>query len=153
MIGGAVAGESFGVFGDQYFFADNTSSKIWQAPLTATRDGFTATPSDFVTGADGPVGPHLRPRREHVLRGDQRRRGPPGVAELRAPAGSYSAVYAARYGAGGVRVAEPHARVATQLPVLQPARPDLGEHHVGTPDANGAAAQSTGSVRLTVLSG
>jgi glucose/arabinose dehydrogenase len=55
VIGGAFAGTGFGGLDHDYFFADYGASVIYHAVPNATRDGFTGTPTSFVTDANSPV--------------------------------------------------------------------------------------------------
>ena len=48
---------------------------------------------------------------------------------------------------------EPHPRPAARAPLLQPARESSGQLTVGSPDANGAAANSVGTARMSVILG
>jgi Ca2+-binding RTX toxin-like protein len=53
--GGSFAGPGFGSYAGRYIFGDYTASKIYHATVNAARDDITGSPSDFVTGASGPV--------------------------------------------------------------------------------------------------
>jgi glucose/arabinose dehydrogenase len=53
--GGAFAPAGFGPYVGQYFFGDYTSSRIFRAVVNGTRDDIVGSPTDFVTGANGPV--------------------------------------------------------------------------------------------------
>src|SRR5205823_6685358 len=54
IIGGAFAPAGFGSLGGQYIFADFGVSTIWSAVPTPAHDDI-ATPTNFVTSAEGPV--------------------------------------------------------------------------------------------------
>lgn len=147
--GGAFAGGSWGSFAGQYFFGDYISSNIYRAVPTATRDGVVGTPTTFITGANGPV--------DIVF----------------SPGGG--AMYYVAINTGEVRVVQPgYARPAGATPVNVHFVPAFAqcttgnETHgpplavpscsppvqtsnyvtVGTPDANGAGANSSGSLTL-----
>jgi glucose/arabinose dehydrogenase len=55
VIAGAFSGADFGQYPDQYFFADYVASKVYRAPLNGGRNGFSSSPTDFVTAAGNPV--------------------------------------------------------------------------------------------------
>jgi hypothetical protein len=148
--GGTVAGKSYGIYGDQYFFGDYTASKIWRAPLNATRDGFSATPVDFLTGAAGPVdiifGPDGNMYYVSINVGEVRK-VTPNYARPQGATPLYTPLVPA-YAACG----SPNRQHASPLifASCNPPAQTSSNLTVGTPDANSAAANSTGSVKLTV---
>ena len=150
VIGGAVAGKSFGAFPDQYYFADNTSSKIWRAPLNGTRDGFSATPSDFVTSAAGPsdliFGPDGNMYYVAINVGEVRRITP-NYARPQGATPLYTPLVPAQVACGSPN--RTHGG-GLSYPSCNPPAQTSSSLTVGTPDANGAPANSTGSVKLTV---
>ncbi|MGH2980098.1 MAG: PQQ-dependent sugar dehydrogenase [Solirubrobacterales bacterium] len=150
--GGAFATPSFGPLGGQYFFGDYIASKLWVAVPNAARDDI-GTPMDFVTDAAGPVDIVFGPDEAlHyvAINVGQVRRVVPGYPRPRS--------------ASPVRVS----LVPAYQPCTSPDRthgPPLAfgscnpplEHSarltVGTPDANGSTANSSGFVRLSTIVG
>jgi glucose/arabinose dehydrogenase len=149
--GGGFSGPSFGSFAGQYFFGDYIASKIFRAVPNGARDDIVGTPTELVTGASGPV---------DIVFG---------------PGGS---LYYVAINSGEVRVVTPgYPRPAAATPTtvrLVPALnqctspngshgaplasascnpPQQASDHltVGTPDANGKAANSAGSLVLKVV--
>lgn len=153
IIGGAFAPSGFSLFGGDYFFADYIASKIYSAPVTAARDDLAAYPSDFVTGASGPVdvqfGPDGALYYVAINTGEVREvtpnyARPKGATPLRA---SLVPAYKA--------CASPNRSHGGPLAVLS-CNPPVQESSfltVGTLDANGAAPNSVGWVRLNVVPG
>jgi glucose/arabinose dehydrogenase len=152
IIGGAFAPASFGSIGGQYIFADYGVSTIWRAVPTPAHDDIGA-PVNFVTSAQGPV--------DIVF-------GPDGALYYAAlNAGAVRKVtpnYARPKGATPIRASLVPAYAACTNPnrthgaplasgSCAPPTQQSGFLTVGTPDANGAAANSVGSVLLKAIAG
>jgi glucose/arabinose dehydrogenase len=145
--GGAFATQSFGVLGGQYFFGDFTASKLFVAAPNAARDDI-ATPSEFVTGAGGPVdivfGPDEALYWVAINVGQVRRvvpgyPRPKGATPLRASlVPAYQSCTAPNRTHG-----TPLAFGSCNPPVEHSA-----QLTIGTPDANGQSADSIGFVRF-----
>jgi Ca2+-binding RTX toxin-like protein len=86
--GGSFAGPGFGTYAGCYIFGDYTASKLYSAVPNAARDDITGSPSDFVTGASGPVDIVFSPggalHYAAINAGEVRRVAPPcgGVAAM-----------------------------------------------------------------------
>src|SRR5207245_8050483 len=123
------------------------------APVTPARDDLAAYPTDFVTGAAGPVdvqfGPDGALYYVAINSGEVREvtpnyARPKGATPLRASlVPAYRSCTSPNRMHGG-----PLAGGSCNPPVQQ-----SNFLTVGTPDANGAAAKSIGSVRLDVMPG
>jgi len=147
VIGGAFAPASFGSLGGQYFFADYGVSTIFSAAPTPAHDNIAA-PVTFDTGAEGPVdlvfGPNNSLYYAAINAGTVRQvtpnyARPRGATPIRAslvPAYTQCASANRTHGA-------PLAFGSCSPPTQQ-----SGFLTVGTPDANGAQANSLGSVAL-----
>jgi glucose/arabinose dehydrogenase len=152
VIGGAFAPAGFGLHGGEYFFADNGNSKIFNAVPTPAHDNIAA-PTDFETSADGPVdivfGPdgamyYVAINTGTVHRVAPNYARPKGATPLRAslvPAYTQCSSSNRTHGA------------PLAFPSCAPPTQQSGFLTVGTPDANGATANSIGSVRMDVVPG
>ena len=150
--GGAFASRSFGLLGGQYFFGDYTASKLFVSVPNAARDDI-GTPAEFVTNAGGPVDIVFGPDEAlywSAINVGQIRRVVPGYPR---PKGATPLL------ASLVPAYQPcTAPNRTHGPPLafgscNPPAENSAQLTVGTPDANGQAAGSTGFVRLAVLAG
>jgi glucose/arabinose dehydrogenase len=153
IIGGAFAPQGFSSYGGQYFFADYIASKIYRAVPNAARDDIAGTPSDFVTGASGPVdvvfGPHGGLYYSAINSGEVREvtpnyARPRGATPLRA-----SLVVAYRPCGSPNRMHGPPLAVQS----CNPPAPESSALTVGTADANGETAKFAGYVRLDAVPG
>ena len=150
--GGAFLSRSFGFVGGQYVFGDYTASKLYIAAPNAARDDI-ATPADFVTAAAGPVdivtGPDEALYWVAINSGEVRRivpnhPRPQGATPIRA-----SLVPAYAQCTASNRMHGPPLAFAS----CNPPAPRSTQLTVGTPDANGAKANSNGFVRFDVAVG
>ena len=122
-------------------------------------------PASARSSATAPPGPRTVRRSSAWSDGDERRWLEPGTGaerfrrrprpgsrphrRLRAPQGRHAGARAARALLPALPVAQPHARRRAAIRVVQPASP-FSSLTLGTPDANGAAANSTASARFDV---
>ena len=150
--GGAFATQSFGQLGGQYFFGDFTASKVFVAVPNAARDDI-ATPSEFVTGAGGPVDIVFGPDEALywvAINSGQVRRVVPGYPR---PAGAspMRASLVPAYQA----CTSPNRTHGTPLAFgsCSPPVEHSSQLTIGSPDANGEQAASTGFVRFATLIG
>jgi glucose/arabinose dehydrogenase len=155
VIGGAFAptGSGFGPFADNYFFADYIASKIYRALPNGARDGFTGTPADFVTSAAGPVDVvfdqygglyYVAINAGQVRKVVPEYPRPKSASPVRA-----SLVTAYKVCSSANRTHGPPLAFQACNPPVQ----ESGFLTVGTADANGQAANSVGSVKLTTIVG
>jgi glucose/arabinose dehydrogenase len=148
--GGAVAGGSFGLAADHYFFGDYVSDRIWHAPLNAARDDLAATPGDFVTGASGPVDIVFGPGGDLyyvAIKSGEVRRVTPNYARPKAASPSYLPFVPAYQACSSPsRVHAPPLGFSS----CNPPSPTSGSLTVGTADSNGAPANYRGFTKLTV---
>jgi glucose/arabinose dehydrogenase len=152
IIGGAFAPPSFGSLGGQYFFGDYGVSTISRAVPTPAHDGIGA-PSDFDTSAEGPVdivfGPdgdlyYVAINAGTVHRVSPNYARPRGATPIFAPlVPAYAPCTSANRTHGAPLAVGSCAPPAQQSSYLT----------VGTPDSNGASANSTGHVMLKALPG
>jgi glucose/arabinose dehydrogenase len=152
IIAGAFAPASFGSLGGQYIFGDNGVSTIWSAVPTPAHDGI-GTPTNFITQAEGPVdfvfGPdnslyYVALNASAVRKVTPNYARPKGASPTRAsliPA--FTACTSPNRTHGAPLAFSSCAPPAQQSSFLT----------IGTPDANGAAANSVGFVRLRAVAG
>jgi glucose/arabinose dehydrogenase len=152
IIGGAFAPAGFGSLGGQYIFGDWGVSTIWSAVPTPAHDDI-GTPANFVTSAEGPVdivfGPDGNLYYVAISAGTVRKvtpnyARPKGATPIHAP---LVPAYAACTSPNRIHGA-PLASGSCAPPSQQ-----SGFLTVGTPDANGAAANSVGHVLLKTIPG
>jgi glucose/arabinose dehydrogenase len=152
VIGGAFAPANFGAFGGQYFFADSGASKIFSAVPTPARDDIGA-PADFVTAADYPVDVvfgrdgalyYVALTGSAVKKVVPNYARPRGATPLRA---SLVPAYTSCTSANRTHGA-PLAFGSCAPPARQ-----SGFLTVGSPDSNGAGANSSGFVLLNAIDG
>jgi hypothetical protein len=148
VIGGAFSPASFGSLGGQYFFADFGASTIWSVVPTPAHDGFAAAPVTFDTNADAPVDLVFGPGNSmyyvaintgtvhQVAPNYPRPRGASPIRVSLVPAYAQCTSTNSTHGA-------PLAFGSCAPPSQQ-----SSFLTVGTPDSNGAQANSTGFVRL-----
>ena len=150
--GGAFLSRSFGLIGGYYVFGDYIANKLWAAAPNVARDDI-ATPFDLVTSAGGPVdivaGPDEALYWVAINSGQVRSLvpnypRPKGATPLRA-----SLVPAFRQCASPNRLHGPPLAFGSCSPPLE----ESAQLTVGTPDANGNAANSSGLVRFEALIG
>jgi glucose/arabinose dehydrogenase len=150
--GGAFATRNFGQFGGQYFFGDYVSGELYRAVPNAARDDI-ATPVDFEPAAGGPVdvvaGPDDAMYWVAINTGEVRRvvpnyARPKGATPFR---GSLVPAY--------TTCASPNRQHGPPLAFgsCTPPAERSAQLTVGSPDANGAAANSIGSMVASVLLG
>jgi glucose/arabinose dehydrogenase len=152
IIGGTFVGAGFGALAGHYIFADQNTSNIYDAVVNGTRDDVVGTPTTFVSAGNGPVD------------------------LITAPSGG--AIYYVSINTGQVRAITPgYARPISAtpttvhfVPAYVPCTSANGNHGaplnapscnppvqtsnnltVGTADANGQPAKSTGSLTLQVV--
>jgi hypothetical protein len=129
------------------------ASKLWSVPLNPARDGFNATPVDFVTNADGPVDIVTGPEGDIyyvAINVGEVRRVTPNYARPQAATPLHAPLVPAQQ----VCVSPNRVHAAPlSFSSCSPPSQTSSSLTVGTPDANGAAANSTGFVRLTVVAG
>ena len=132
--------------------ATTSSSKIYRAPLNGDPRRFRGHSGRLRDRRQRPDRHRLRPRRRHVLRRDQRRSGRRVTPNYARPQAA-TPLPAARAGLPGP-VGRPTALHAPPRLVAarscNPPAQTSGNLTVGTPDANGAAANSSGFVKLSV---
>jgi glucose/arabinose dehydrogenase len=150
--GGDFLPRSFGMVGGQYVFGDFGASKLYIAAPNAARTDISA-PADFVTDAGGPVdivsGPDDRLYWVALLSGEVRRLVPGYPRPRSAPEVDLPLVPAFRQCTSPNRThGPPLAFGSCNPPIARSAQLTLG-----TPDANGVPAKSTGTVRLKALAG
>ena len=149
--GGAFSGASFGSFAGHYFFGDYVASKIYRAVPNGPRNDIVGIPTDFVTDTNGPVDIVFNPG---------------------------GALYYVSINSGEVRAVTPnYARPTSATPItvrfvpasaqctstnsthgaplaLSSCNPPVQTSNqvtVGTPDGNGEAANSAGSLVMQVV--
>jgi glucose/arabinose dehydrogenase len=152
VIGGEFSPSGFGIHGGQYFFADYGASTIWSAVPTPAHDDINS-PVTFVTGAQGPVdlvfGPENSLYYVALNAGSVRKvtpnyARPRGATPIRASlVPAYTACTSANRSHG-----PPLAHPSCAPPVQQ-----SSFLTVGTPESNGAQANSVGVVSLRVVVG
>jgi glucose/arabinose dehydrogenase len=152
IIAGAFAPASFGSLGGQYVFADFGVSTIWSATPTPAHDDI-GPPVNFVTAAQGPVdivfGPDGAMYYAALNAGTVRKvtpnyARPKGATPVRASlVPAYVACTSANRTHGAPLAYGSCAPPAQQSSFLT----------MGTSDANGAAAESIGSMKLKVIGG
>jgi glucose/arabinose dehydrogenase len=148
--GGSVSGASYGVLPRHYIFGDFIARKLWSVPLNAARDNFAATPVDFVTNADGPVDIVTGPQGDIYYvawNAGEVRRVTPNYARPQGATPLYTPLVPAQQACASPN--REHAPPLSHQSCFPPAQTS-GSLTVGTPDANAAPANSTGSVRLRV---
>jgi glucose/arabinose dehydrogenase len=153
--GGSFTKEGFfGQYAGEYFFGDYIASKIYKVVPNGPRNGFAAPPTDFVTGAAGPVeivfGPDDALYYVAINTGEVRRVTSNGYA--RPEAGVNFRVPLTIAYTGCTTANRVHGPGLTG-PSCNPAVPESGYLTVGATDANGKAPQFVGSVRYTVIPG
>ena len=163
--GPALRGTSNGVDGDRHHVAEQAAPPrpASIADVGAIDQGqWVEWDVTSLVAADGTYSFQLasRPRRSRRLRLLARRPTPRCDPELvvagrrttptRGPRGATPAARPAGAGLRAVHRAEPRPRTTARAPVLQPAGARVLRPHVGTPDANGCAANSTGFALLKV---
>jgi glucose/arabinose dehydrogenase len=150
--GGAFLPRSFGFVGGQYVFGDYTGDKLYIAAPNAARNDIAA-PVDFVTDAAGPVdivsGPDQALYWVAINAGEVRKivpdyPRPKSAVRVRVPLVPTFQQCTAPDRTHG----PPLVFGSCNPPVLRSA-----QLTVGTPDANGAAVNSSGSVRFVTLAG
>jgi glucose/arabinose dehydrogenase len=150
--GGAFAGPSFGQLGGQYFFGDFVASKMYVAVPNAARDDI-ATPVDFVTDAAGPVdvvfGPDEALYYVAINTGQVRRVVPGYPRPKSASPVQVSLVPAYQQCTAPDRTHGPPLAFGSCNPPVE----SSAQLTVGTPDANGQPAASTGFVRFGAVIG
>jgi glucose/arabinose dehydrogenase len=152
VIGGAFAPTGFGSLGGQYFFGDYLASVIFNATPTVAHDDIGA-PASFVTSAQGPVDIVFGPDRAlyyvAINEGAVRKvtpnyPRPKGATPLRI---SLVPAYTACSSANRTHGAP------LSFGSCAPPAQQSGFLTVGTPDSNGAQANSNGFVRVKVVPG
>jgi hypothetical protein len=148
--GGSVAGASYGVRARHYVFGDFISNTLWSVPLNAARDNFAATPTDFVTNAAGPVDIVTGPEGDIYYvswNTGEVRRVTPNYARPQGATSMYAALVPSYQACGSPnRVHAPPFNHTSCNPPVQTST----SLTVGTPDANLAASNMNGRVRLQV---
>jgi glucose/arabinose dehydrogenase len=150
IIAGGFTGASYGLLANQYIFGDCNSNKIFRAPLNATRTGFATAPVEFVTSAATPSDFQFGPDGDlyYVAEsGGEVRRVTPNYPRPKGASPTYVSLVPAFQ-----PCAVPNRTHAAPLAFgsCNPPAQTSGNLTVGTPDANGAAANSTGFVKLAV---
>ncbi len=150
--GGAFLPRYFGYVGGQYVFGDYTASKLYIAVPNAARTDISA-PVDFVTDAGGPVDIVSGPDQALywvAINSGEVRRIVPGYARPQLAAKTRAPLVPAfeECTAPNRTHGSPFASGSCSPPVQRSAHVT-----VGTPDANGARARSTGHVRFGVIAG
>jgi hypothetical protein len=147
--GGAFSGASWGAFAGQYFFGDYVASKIYRAVPNAGHTGVVGVPTDFVTNTNGPVDIVFSPGGGAMyyvsINTGEVRVVQPGYAR---PAGATPTnvrfVPAFAQCTSGNETHGPPLSVTSCSPPVQTSNYVT----VGTPDANGQGANSSGSLSL-----
>ena len=147
--GGAVAGKGFGSYADQYFFGDYVAGKIWRAQLNASRDGFSGSPAEFLTSANGPVDIVFGPEGDMyyvAINSGQVRRVTPNYVRPKGASPIYLSMVPAYQACGSPN--RTHASPLSYSSCTPPGQTS-GSLTFGTPDVNGVASNSTGFAKVT----
>jgi glucose/arabinose dehydrogenase len=150
--GGAFAPQGYAQAGGLYFFGDYTASKLWVATPNAARDDI-GTPVEFVTDAAGPVdivfGPDVTLYYVAINVGEVRRVVPGYPRPGSATPVRVSLVPAYQQCSAPNRTHGPPLEWGSCAPPVERS----AQLTVGTSDANGEDANSSGFVRLAVKPG
>jgi glucose/arabinose dehydrogenase len=150
--GGGFSGSSFGSYAGNYFFGDYVASKVYMAMPNGARNDIVGTPTDFITGANGPVDIVFNQGALYYVSIN--------TGEVRIVQANYARPVGAtpitvRLVPASVQCTSANASHGPPLasPSCSPAAQTSGFLTVGTPDApgNGNPARSVGTMRLQVV--
>jgi glucose/arabinose dehydrogenase len=150
--GGAFSGASWSSDAGHYFFGDYISSNIYRAVPNPARNDVVGTPTTFISGANGPVDIIFNPAGSALfyvsINTGEVRMVQPGYAR---PAGATPINI--RFVPAFAQCASGNAMHAGPLAVSSCTPPVQASNQltVGTPESNGQAANSTGSLILKVV--
>ena len=150
--GGTFLPRGFGAVGGRYVFGDYTAGALYIATPNAARTDI-GTPATFVTGADGPVdivvGPDGALYWAAIVAGHVRKLVP-GYPRPKSAAYTHVPLVPAH-----LQCAAPNRTHGPPLAFdsCSPPVPQSSQLTVGTPDANGEAAESSGFVSFRVVPG